>query len=344
MIERLVASGHAYPAPNGDVYFDVRTASEYGALSRRTPEEQVSQEPPSEQKRQAADFALWKAAKPGEPSWASPWGAGRPGWHIECSAMAARHLGSQIDIHGGGLDLVFPHHENEIAQSEAACDCAPFARYWLHNGMLQIGDEKMSKSLGNIVSIAAFLKDHPPEALRLLVLSSHYRGANTLSDESIQAAERGLDRLRGALRPARGTGDASPAEAVEVETAARAARSAFETAMDDDFGTPQALAALFGLVTAINRAREAGVSGGPFAGAQATLVELAGVLGFRLDRATDAQALAAAPLVELLIALRDEARARKDWAAADRIRDGMAAAGVALEDTPTGTVWRSDDG
>ncbi|MCE7939440.1 MAG: cysteine--tRNA ligase, partial [Chloroflexi bacterium CFX6] len=202
MIRRLVDQESAYAPGNGDVYFDSASAPGYGRLSGRSLDEAQAQEAPSPFKRAAVDFALWKAAKPGEPAWDSPWGPGRPGWHIECSAMAARHLGDQIDIHGGGTDLIFPHHENEIAQSEAACGCRPFARFWMHNGLLQIGDEKMSKSLGNIVGIRDFLRAHEPEALRLFVLSSHYRKPVTLSDESIAAAEKGLERLRGALRPA----------------------------------------------------------------------------------------------------------------------------------------------
>jgi cysteinyl-tRNA synthetase len=344
MIDGLVKAGHAYPAENGDVYFDVSAFPGYGKLSKRPADEQVSQEPPSGYKRSPADFALWKAAKPGEPWWASPWGRGRPGWHIECSAMAQRHLGEQIDIHGGGLDLVFPHHENEIAQSEASCACEPFAKYWMHNGMLQIGDEKMSKSLGNIVPIAAFLKEHEPEALRLLVLSSHYRGVNTLSDESIAAAEGGLERLRGALRPARGSAGAAQLEEVEaVERAAATAVDVFTAAMDDDFGTPGALAALFSLVTAINTARDAGVFGEPFEDAQEVLVDLSGVLGFDLRSgygATLGRGMEAEPFIELLVEMREAARYRKDWSEADRIRDRLAELGVALEDAPDGTTWR----
>jgi cysteinyl-tRNA synthetase len=355
-IGRLVELGHAYAAANGDVYFDVASHPSYGCLSRRPLEDAESQEPPSEHKRRASDFALWKAAKPGEPAWASPWGDGRPGWHIECSAMAAHHLGPHIDIHGGGTDLIFPHHENELAQSEAALG-PPFVRYWMHNGLLQLGDEKMSKSLGNIVSIRDFLMAHDPEALRLFVLSSHYRGTNTLTDESISAAEKGLERLRGALRPARsgaaepgaggdpeGTAETAPAGALAaLSRGVQAARTDFEAALDDDFGTPGALAELFGLVTAINRAREAGVGEPDLGAAQSALVDMAAVLGFDLrggyERSARATATESGPFVELIIQLRSLARDARDWATADLIRDRLAELGVSLEDSPTGTAW-----
>ncbi len=343
MIRRLVGQEAAYAPGNGDVYFDSAGAPGYGRLSGRSLDEAQAQEPPSSFKRAAVDFALWKAAKPGEPAWDSPWGPGRPGWHIECSAMAARHLGDQIDIHGGGTDLIFPHHENEIAQSEAACGCRPFARYWMHNGLLQIGDEKMSKSLGNIVGIRAFLAEHEPEALRLFVLSSHYRKPVTLSDESIAAAEKGLERLRGAMRPARPGAEGGTAEdTARLAAAAETARAVFVREMDDDFGTPAAIAGLFELVTEINRARAAGVGASDLAGAQAVLAELAGVLGFDLRGPAGAgpAAVDAAPFVDLVIALRQQARADKQWALADRIRDRLADLGVVLEDGPTGTTWR----
>ena len=363
LIERLIERGHAYAAHNGDVYFSVPSFPDYGHLSRRSLEEASSQEEANDFKRHPTDFALWKAAKPGEPSWESPWGQGRPGWHIECSAMSQVHLGDQIDIHGGGLDLVFPHHENEIAQSEAACGCGPFARIWMHHGLLQFSGEKMSKSLGNIVSIGTFLEQHDPEALRLFVLSSHYRGSLTLSDESIAAAERGLERLRGALRPAHasaaGTADGTAGvsvggddtavgklaeEVAALDEAVLAAEKSFHECMDDDFGTPGALAALFGLVTALNRARDAGAGSAPLEAGQARLVELAGVLGFRLREGYEAQSgtggLEAGAFIDLLIELRNAARAERNWAQADRIRDRLGELGVALEDGAGGTTWR----
>ncbi len=352
MIQTLVDAEHAYAAANGDVYFDASSAEGYGRLSGRSFEEAQTQEPPSEFKRDPVDFALWKSAKPGEPAWISPWGPGRPGWHIECSAMARRHLGDRIDIHGGGSDLIFPHHENEIAQSEAACAVRPFARYWLHNGLLQLGDEKMSKSLGNIVGIKDFLAAHEPEALRLFVLSSHYRRPVTLSDEAIAAAEAGLARLRGALRPARpGSAQTSDADLTRVSeqlaAAVDAARAELVRQLDDDFGTPGAIAALFELVTEINRARAAGIPAEPLAAAQDTLVELAGVLGFHLREGYAAEAARSggagdiAPFVDLLVELRNAARAEKQWAVADRIRGRLAELGVQLEDSPAGTTWRA---
>jgi len=345
MIGRLIQLGNAYATEEGDVYFSVRSFADYGRLSRRDLDAAEPQEGAAGNKRDEHDFALWKHAREGEPAWESPWGPGRPGWHIECSAMAEHHLGPRIDIHGGGSDLIFPHHENEIAQSEAACKCSPFARYWMHNGLVQIEGEKMSKSLGNIVSIREFLTVHEPEALRLFVQSSHYRRPNTLTDESIAAAERGLARLRGGMRPAHARASGAAAEggdAKRLDEATAAARERFVSEMDDDFGTPGALAALFELVTEINRAREAGVGGAVFDTARATLSELAGVLGFRLREfgSDDGAGADAAEFIELLVTLRDEARARKDWAMSDRLRDELASRGVAVEDRPDGAVWR----
>ncbi len=348
MVQTLVDKGHAYVAPNGDVYYSVKSFPEYGKLSRQNLEEAVSQEVSPNGKRDPLDFAVWKAAKPGEPWWDSPWGRGRPGWHIECSAMSMRHLGEQIDIHGGGTDLIFPHHENEIAQSEAACGCKPFARYWIHNGMLQLGDEKMSKSLGNIVPVGDFIAEHDPEAFRLFILLSHYRRPVMLSDDSIAAAEGGLERLRRAMRPSRGgIGQPTQEDVAVLAEAAEVADAEFHRSMDDDFGTPGALAALFELVTAINTARAAGVTGDEFDAAQGKLADLAGVLGFGLREGYGAMAGAgeqaeATPFIDLLVELRTEARESKDWALADRIRDALAERGVQLEDTPTGTEWYAE--
>jgi cysteinyl-tRNA synthetase len=346
LIEGLIEQGHAYVA-NGNVYFKVTTFDGYGRLSRRSLAEMRAGEgvETSELKSDPADFTLWKAAKPGEPSWPSPWGPGRPGWHIECSAMCYHHLGEQIDIHGGGTDLIFPHHENEIAQSEAFTGKQPFVRYWLHNGLLQLGEQKMSKSLGNLITVTEFLKQHEADALRLFVLSSHYRRPITYTDEAIVAAEKGLERLRSALRPAHGIPPGPPdaggsTDAGVLTDEAARARQAFVAAMDDDFNTAQAVAVLFDLVTAINRARDEGVGGPGFEAAQATLRELAGVLGLHLDTPGLKADLAAAPFIELLIEIRSELRTVKQWALADKIRTRLGERGIVLEDGPAGTTWR----
>ncbi len=338
IIQGLIEKGYAYQA-NGDVYFRVRRDEDYGKLSHRNIDElrTGARIAPDERKEDPLDFALWKAAKPGEPSWDSPWGPGRPGWHIECSAMNLHHLGPQIDIHGGGNDLIFPHHENEIAQSESYTD-QPFARYWVHNGMLQFAGEKMSKSLGNLVTIEEFLAEHDADVLRLIVLGSHYRSPLTFNDEVIEQAERALDRLRSALRPSAGQTTTGP-EAEKLKEQVQRTKERFEAAMDDDFNTAGALAALFDLVRAINSARDAGVGGQPFVEAQDTLRELAGVLGLRLAEPAG-KAQEAAPFINLLVEVRARLRQAKQWELADWIRDQLAEQGVILEDSPQGTTWR----
>jgi cysteinyl-tRNA synthetase len=339
MVARLLEEDHAYVTDSGDVYFRVRSDPDYGKLSRRKLTDAVSgtRVTSSEEKEDEGDFALWKAAKPGEPSWDSPWGKGRPGWHIECSAMSLLHLGEQIDIHGGGNDLVFPHHENEIAQSESFTG-KPFARYWLHNGMLQLKGEKMSKSLGNLVTIDAFLAEHGPDVLRLVIAGSGYRKPLAFNDEVVADGERALDRLRSALRPATGSVDSGLAvDALAAQVTK--ARADFETAMDDDFNTAGSLGALFDLVRAINTARDAGVSGQPFADAQATFRALTGVLGLTLATApTESQSIA--PFVELLLTIRQDLRKAKQWALADKVRDELKALGVIVEDGSQGSTWR----
>ena len=339
MVEDLVDRGHAYVTAGGDVYFRVGSDTDYGKLSRRKLEEAVSgtRVTSSEEKEDEGDFALWKAAKPGEPSWDSPWGPGRPGWHIECSAMNWHYLGEQIDIHGGGNDLIFPHHENEIAQTESFTG-KPFSRYWLHNGMLQLKGEKMSKSLGNLVTISDFLAEHDADVFRLVVAGSHYRKPLAFNDDVIADGERALERMRSALRPAAGDAAMGPA-ADALAKHVQVARAAFEAAMDDDFNTAGALAALFELVRAINTARDAGVGGAPFADAQRTYRSLAGVLGLRLAD-PQAEGQSAAPFIELLLSVRADLRKAKQWALADKIRDDLKALGVAVEDTPQGSTWR----
>ena len=336
-IAGLIESDHAYAA-GGDVYFRVASDPQYGKLSGRNLQDMLSgtRFEVDERKESPADFALWKAAKPGEPAWPSPWGDGRPGWHIECSAMNLKHLGEQIDIHGGGNDLVFPHHENEIAQSESYTG-KPFARYWMHNGMLQLKGEKMSKSLGNLVTVDDFLAQHEASVLRLLILSSHYRKPLAYNDTVVEDNARALARLRGALRPA--TGTLTAGDVVDsLQAAVEQTRRGFEDAMNDDFNTAGALGCLFELVTEINRARDAGLAAEPLAAAQSTLIELAGILGLHLN--TEASGAEAAPFIDLLLEMRSKLRAAKQFALADEIRNRLTDLGVVVEDTREGSSWR----
>lgn len=340
MIQGLIEKGYAYAPGNGDVYYRVTRKPDYGKLSGRKLEEMQAgaRIEVGEQKEHPMDFALWKAAKPGEPAWDSPWGKGRPGWHIECSAMNLAYLGEQIDIHGGGNDLIFPHHENEIAQSEAYTG-KPFVRYWMHNGMLQLGGEKMSKSLGNLVTIEEFLAEHEGDVMRMIVLNGSYRAPLSFTPETIEAAEKGLERLRSALRPAAPGAAGLASEAAEALNAqAEATRRAFEEAMDDDFNTSAALAALFDLVRAINTARDQGATQAQLQPAQDTLRELTGVLGLRLEKKEGKAD--AVPFIELLIEVRNELRKQKLWTLSDLIRDRLKALGIQLEDTRDGTTWR----
>ena len=332
MIAGLVASGHAYES-NGDVYFRVRSGAEYGELSRRSLDAMRAgaRVEPGVSKEHPMDFALWKSAKEGEPAWDSPWGAGRPGWHIECSAMALRYLGESIDIHGGGQDLVFPHHENEIAQSEAFTGKRPFARFWLHNGLLNMDAQKMSKSLGNLVTISEALERYSADAIRLSVLNAHYRSPGYYSDEALAGAERAAARLRQAL-----AASANPGTGAALDP--QPARDRFVEAMDDDLNTPQALAALFDLARDVNRASAEGRS---VVAAQETLRELAGVLGLSLREPETADDGEFAARVEALVARRAELRAARDFAGADAVRAELAAMGVELADSPSGpTTWR----
>ena len=329
-ISGLIDRGHAYPAA-GDVYFRVTSKDDYGKLSHRTLDSMIAgaRIQVDENKEHPMDFVLWKGAKPGEPSWDSPWGPGRPGWHIECTAMSLEYLGEQLDIHGGGQDLVFPHHENEIAQSECYTGAKPFSRYWMHNGLLQLGSDKMSKSLGNLVSVVEALERYSPDAMRLYFLSSHYRSPLAYSDEGAAAVERSLERVRRALVPGNGSGPE-----VEAETY----RARFAAAMDDDLNTPQAVAALFDLARDINRGRDAGQRIGS---GQDALRELGGVLGLTFeDRPSPEENLAAAPFIDLLVSVRTELRSARQFALADQIRDGLAEQGVTLEDGPRGTQWQ----
>ena len=328
IIQTLIDKGYAY-AVDGDVYFRVRRDDDYGKLSHRSIDDLLSgaRVEIDERKEDVLDFALWKSQKPNEPAWDSPWGPGRPGWHIECTAMSIKYLGESIDIHGGGEDLVFPHHENEIAQSESFTDVEPFSRFWLHNGMLRLGVEKMSKSLGNIISLPEALDRFDPQALRLFFLSSHYRSPLFYSEEVVHSQERALQRLRGALRVDSGDGP-------EVDSDSFRAR--FVEAMDDDLNTPRALAALFDLAREVNRGRERGAN---VSSAQDMLSDLAAILGLDLSDSTDDAEASAGPFIQLLVDLRSDLRADRQFDQADRIRDDLANLGVALEDTPAGTEW-----
>ena len=349
LIEGLIRKGMAYPI-DGDVYFEVRRFPAYGKLSGKNLDELLAgaRVDVDERKRDPRDFALWKSAKPGEPSWASPWGEGRPGWHIECSAMAMAHLGETLDIHGGGEDLIFPHHECEIAQSEGATG-KTFSRYWIHNGFVNLAAEKMSKSLGNTLTIRDLVKRHDPEALRLYLLGTHYRHPLEWSDERVGESTRALSRLRSLKDEAdrlaaRGTPAPGPDGGLFDQVAAHRAR--FEAAMDDDFNTPQALGALFDLARLLHTAKDQVAQGSAGAGAfllgVGELVILGRALGLletggRREPAIDPQAKAK---IDSLVYLRQEARRLRDFREADRLRDELARMGVILEDTRDGTTWK----
>jgi len=332
MVQKLIENGRAYAIENGDVYYNVRRDADYGKLSGRnvdTISRDYARVQSTEEKRDPADFALWKGAKPGEPSWESPWGPGRPGWHIECSAMSYRYLGSQLDLHGGGQDLIFPHHENEIAQSEAYTGVKPFVKHWVHNGWLTLGEEKMSKSLGNIVTIGEGLKTYGADGMRIFVLTAHYRAPLNYSTESLESGKRAAERLRiAATLP--------PGEGTAADVAPEDYKERFVDAMDDDLNTAGALAVLFDLAREINRSRDEGLAVGE---AQATLRELSGVLGLTLkERETSG---GAAPFIDLLVTLRKELRTAKQFELADSVRQRLADLGITLEDSAEGTRWRA---
>ncbi|MBM3669033.1 MAG: cysteine--tRNA ligase [Actinobacteria bacterium] len=336
LMQRLIDAGYGYAA-NGDVYFDVRAFTNYGSLSGQKLDDMLAaDDSEARAKRDPRDFAMWKGAKPGEPAWSTPWGDGRPGWHIECSAMAEKYLGPEFDIHGGGLDLVFPHHENEIAQSQAAGDA--FARYWLHNAWVTTAGEKMSKSLGNSLLVDQVVTRIRPVELRYYLVSAHYRSMLEYSDDSVREAGASYRRIEGFLERA--------AETVGRDAIAIGTRpAAFDDAMDDDFAVPQALAVLHETVRAGNSALAAGDVAAAAEAASATRGML-DVLGLDpwsdpwvSSNPKDESAAVIDALVQVAIQQRQEARARKDFAAADAIRDGLAEIGIVLEDTPSGARW-----
>ena len=344
MIGRLVERGYAYVGGDGDVFYAVARFAKYGRLSGKKLEDlrAGARVDVDESKRDPLDFVLWKRAKPGEPAWDSPWGMGRPGWHIECSAMAVALLGPAFDIHGGGMDLKFPHHENEIAQSCAACD-APFATLWMHNGFVRVDDEKMSKSLGNFFTVREVLPRLRPEVLRAFLLASHYRAPVNYTDDNLHQADAALQRLYLALR------DVEPAPRFAPGEASKA----FAEAMDDDFNTAGAIAALQGAARDLNVAKSAG-DGSRAAALAAELRHLGGLLGLLGQPASawleapsslssgaiPTAGMLAAEEIERRIADRIEARRQRNWADSDRIRDELAEAGIVLEDGAGGTTWR----
>ncbi len=331
MVERLIERGHAYVVDNGDVYYQVASFPDYGKLSGKSIDDLKAgaRVEPGELKRDPLDFALWKSAKPDEPYWPSPWGNGRPGWHIECSAMSTQALGDSFDIHGGGADLLFPHHENEIAQSEGATG-HPFVKYWMHNGFVRINDEKMSKSLGNFFTVREVLARYRAEEVRYFILTSHYRSPLNYSDEQLDNARGALTRFYTAMR---GLPSAQPVDDTPF-------KQKFDAAMSDDFNTPEALAAMFALAREINRLRQEDI--GRAAALAAALKQMGAILGILQDDPENYLRgdMADDEAIDALIAQRTAAKANKNWAEADRLRDQLQGMNILLEDSPAGTTWR----
>ena len=346
MIDGLIEKGYAYEA-GGDVYFSVKKFPEYGKLSKRNVEElrAGARIEPGENKKDPLDFALWKRSKEGEPGWESPWGIGRPGWHIECSVMSMKYLGETMDIHGGGLDLIFPHHENEIAQSESYTG-KTFARYWVHNGFVMVNKEKMSKSLGNFFTIKEILERFSPDVLRLFLLSTHYRSPIDFSFERLEDAERALKRLLNFLDSLKAIDGIEEVEGEGETISVGEFRKMFESAMDDDFNTAKALGALFELVKRANLLKDRALKEGritkeeklSFREAVEFVENALKTLGFKLEK--EKESGLEEKLIELLIEVRGELRKKKEFQLADMIRDRLKELGVALEDLPTGTIYK----
>ncbi len=303
---------------------------DYGKLSGRKLDDMMAgaRIEIGDEKEHPMDFVMWKASKPNEPAWESPWGLGRPGWHIECSAMVLKYLGESVDIHGGGQDLIFPHHENEIAQSECATGVKPFVRYWLHNGLLKLGEEKMSKSLGNLVTIKDILKSFSADGVRLFVISSYYRNPLTFSSEALEASQKGAGRLAK-------TACLENTGSTPCELDLNSFENSFAQAMDDDFDTPKAVAVLFDLARQINSARDTGKD---IQKPQSLLIKLANILGLTLDQ-QNYEPDEAKPFIELLISIRKRLREEKQFVLADEIRNGLGELGVTIEDKPEGATW-----
>ncbi|MBP2628312.1 MAG: Cysteinyl-tRNA synthetase [Firmicutes bacterium] len=354
IVKGLVAKGYAYIV-DGDVYYSIEKFDEYGKLSGRNIEDMQAgaRVDVDERKNHPMDFALWKSAKPGEPAWDSPWGKGRPGWHIECSAMSLKYLGNSFDFHGGGSDLIFPHHENEIAQSEAFLEEEqPFVRYWLHNGFITVNEEKMSKSLGNFFLVKDILEHYSPDVLRFFVLSTHYRSPLDFSDERLSEAQRSLERLRTAVENSnhlsKMPNSVSP-DADNLKAVAMQAQQDFYAAMDDDFNTALAIGVMFGLAKEINIYYNAVVVGREkynleaYSAIRDVYFMMADVLGIlvqeRQDKVDGSQELIG-QLMDIIIGIRQDARQSKNWAIADKVRDTLGAVGIILEDSPQGVRWK----